>query len=137
MINVDDIRRLLNSSIPDATLAKETGLTRQTINNLRNGRRSLEGMSIKTASVIQKYCDEYVSYSFECSEVLSEAIEDYDEFGDVKVAGVLDDVKGHEVIVDYFIFGEDDVDRAFNENVKVKLMMMSNLIAALKEQNEL
>ena len=47
IINTDQIQDLLNQQIPDLTLARETGVSRQTIFNLRKGNSSLEKCGLK------------------------------------------------------------------------------------------
>ncbi len=88
IINTDDIKNLLNQNIPDLTLARETGITRQTIHNLRKGNSSFEKMWIETAIKLQTYVDKNVHYSFDSDGLLEEAIADYKDFGDEPVLAV-------------------------------------------------
>lgn len=135
IINTDDIKNLLDQNIPDLTLARETGITRQTIHNLRKGNSSLEKMWIKTAVKLQAYVNENVHYSFDSDGLLEEAKADYEEFGDEPVLAVYRSHQGHEFIVDYVmsVNGAYEADQ-LNEGEKLKPMRMGRLVALLKKQ---
>ncbi len=138
IINTDDIKNLLNQNIPDLTLARETGITRQTIHNLRKGNSSLEKMWIETAMKLQNYVDENVHYSFDSDGLLDEAKSDYEEFGDEPVLAVYESHQGHEFIVDYemSVNGAYEADQ-LREGEELKPMKMSRLVMLLKKQTEI
>jgi DNA-binding XRE family transcriptional regulator len=138
IINIDDIKNLLNQNIPDLTLARETGITRQTIHNLRKGNSSLEKMWIETAIKLQSYVDSNVHYSFDSDSLLEEAKADYEEFGDEPVLAVYENHQGHEFIVDYVmsVNGAYEADH-LREGEKLKPMKMGRLVMLLKKQTEI
>lgn len=138
IININDIKNLLNQNIPDLTLARETGITRQTIHNLRKGNSSLEKMWIETAVKLQTYADENVHYSFDSDGLLEEAKADLAEFGDEPVLAVYESHQGHEFIVDYemSVNGAYEADQ-LNEGEELKPMKMSRLVMLLKKQTEI
>lgn len=138
IINTDDIKNLLDQNIPDLTLARETGITRQTIHNLRKGNSSLEKMWIETAVKLQAYVDENVHYSFDSNGLLEEAKADYEDFGDEPVLAVYENHQGHEFIVDYVmsVNGAYEADQ-LNEGEELKHMRMSRLVMLLKKQTEI
>ncbi|MEK1422303.1 hypothetical protein HCY87_04815 [Limosilactobacillus fermentum] len=138
IINTDDIKNLLDQNIPDLTLARETGITRQTIHNLRKGNSSLEKMWIETAVKLQAYVDENVHYSFDSNGLLEEAKADYEDFGDEPVLAVYENHQGHEFIVDYVmsVNGAYEADQ-LNEGEKLKPMKMSRLVMLLEKQTEI
>lgn len=138
IINTDDIKNLLDQNIPDLTLARETGLTRQTIHNLRKGNSSLEKMWIETAVKLQAYVDENVHYSFDSNGLLEEAKADYEEFGDEPVLAVCQSHQGHEFIVDYVmsVSGAYEADQ-LNEGEKLRPMNMGRLVMLLEKQTEI
>lgn len=138
IINTDDIKNLLDQNIPDLTLARETGITRQTIHNLRKGNSSLEKMWIETAVKLQNYVDENAHYSFDSNGLLEEAKADYEEFGDEPVLAVYENHQGHEFIVDYVmsVNGAYEADQ-LNEGEKLRPMKMSRLVMLLKKQTEI
>lgn len=138
IINTDQIKGLLNQNVPDLTLARETGITRQTIHNLRKGNSSLEKMWIETAIKLQNYVDSNVSYSFDSDGLLDEAKADYEEFGDEPVLAVYKSHQGHEFIVDYVmsVNGAYEADQ-LNEGEKLKPMKMGRLVMLLKKQTEI
>lgn len=138
IINTDQIQALLNQQIPDLTLARETGVSRQTIFNLRKGNSSLEKMWIETAIKLQNYVDSNVSYSFDSDGLLDEAKADYDDFGDEPVLVVYKSHQGHEFIVDYVmsVNGAYEADQ-LNEGEKLKPMKMGRLVMLLKKQTEI
>ena len=138
IINTDDIKNLLNQNVPDLTLARETGITRQTIHNLRKGNSSFEKMWVETAVKLQNYVDSNVHYSFDSDGLLEEAIADYEEFGDEPVLAVYENHQGHEYIVDYVmsVNGTYEADQ-LNEGEKLKPMTMGRLVTLLKKQTEI
>lgn len=138
IINTDQIKDLLNQNIPDLTLARETGITRQTIHNLRKGNSSLGKMWIETAIKLQNYVDNNVHYSFDSDGLLEEAKADYEEFGDEPVLAVCESHQGHEFIVDYVmsVNGAYEADQ-LNEGEELKPMKMSRLVSLLKKQTEI
>lgn len=138
IINTDDIRNLLDQNIPDLTLARETGITRQTIHNLRKGNSSIEKMWIETAAKLQAYVNENVHYSFDSNGLLEEAKADYEEFGDEPVLAVYRSHQGHEFIVDYVmsVNGAYEADQ-LNEGEKLIPMRMGRLVRLLKKQTEI
>lgn len=138
IINTDQIKDLLNHNIPDLTLARETGITRQTIHNLRKGNSSLGKMWIETAIKLQNYVDNNVHYSFDSDGLLEEAKTDYEEFGDEPVLAVYENRQGHEFIVDYVmsVNGAYEADQ-LNEGEKLKPMRMGRLVTLLKKQTEI
>lgn len=138
IINTDQIKDLLNQNIPDLTLARETGITRQTIHNLRKGNSSFEKMWIETAIKLQTYVDKNVHYSFDSDGLLEEAIADYKDFGDEPVLAVYENHQGHEFIVDYVmsVNGAYEADQ-LNEGEELKPMTMGRLVMLLKKQTEI
>lgn len=138
IINTDDIRNLLDQNIPDLTLARETGITRQTIHNLRKGNSSLEKMWIETAVKLQTYVNENVHYSFDSNGLLEEAKADYEDFGDEPVLAVYQSHQGHEFIVDYVmsVNGAYETDQ-LNEGEELKPMRMGRLVTLLEKQTEI
>lgn len=138
IINTDQIKDLLNQNIPDLTLARETGITRQTIHNLRKGNSSLEKMWIETAVKLQNYVGSNVHYSFDSNGLLEEAKADYEEFGDEPVLAVYQNRQGHEFIVDYVmsVNGAYEADQ-LNEGEKLMPMTMGQLVMLLKKQTEI
>lgn len=138
IINTDQIKDLLNHNIPDLTLARETGITRQTIHNLRKGNSSLGKMWIETAIKLQNYVDNNVHYSFDSDGLLEEAKADYEEFGDEPVLAVCESHQGHEFIVDYVmsVNGAYEADQ-LNEGEELKPMKISRLVSLLKKQTEI
>ncbi len=103
IINTDQIKDLLNQRIPDLTLARETGITRQTFYNLRKDRSNLDKMWLGTAAKLQSYIDNNVHYSRSDDGLLDEAKADLTEFGDQPVLAVFEEQRGHEFIVDYML----------------------------------
>ena len=138
IINTDQIKDLLNQNIPDLTLARETGITRQTIHNLRKGNSKFEKMWIETAVKLQNYVDSNVHYSFDSDGLLEEAIADYKDFGDEPVLVVYENHQGHEFIVDYVmsVNGAYEADQ-LNEGEELKPMKMGRLVMMLKKQTEI
>lgn len=138
IINTDDIRNLLDQNIPDLTLARETGITRQAIHNLRKGNSSLEKMWIETAVKLQAYVNKNVHYSFDSNGLLEEAKADYEEFGDEPVLAVYRSHQGHEFIGDYVmsVNGAYEADQ-LNEGEKLRPMNMGQLVMLLKKQTEI
>lgn len=138
IINTDQIKDLLNQNIPDLTLARETGVSRQTIFNLRKGNSSLDKMWIETAIKLQTYVDKNVHYSFDSDGLLEEAIADYKEFGDEPVLAVYENRQGHEFIVDYVmsVNGAYEANQ-LNEGEKLKPMRMGRLVMSLRKQTEI
>lgn len=138
IINTDDIQNLLDQNIPDLTLARETGITRQTIHNLRKGKSSLEKMWLETAAKLQNYVDSNVHYSFDSDGLLEEAKADYEDFGDEPVLAVYRSYQGHEFIVDYVmsVNGAYEADQ-LNEGEKLIPMRMGRLVMLLKNQTEI
>lgn len=138
IINTDDIKNLLNQNIPDLTLARETGVSRQTIFNLRKGNSSLDKMWIETAIKLQRFVDKNVHYSFDSDGLLEEAIADYKDFGDEPVLVVYENHQGHEFIVDYVmsVNGAYEADQ-LNEGEELKPMKMGRLVMLLKKQTEI
>lgn len=138
IINTDQIKDLLNQNIPDLTLARETGITRQTIHNLRKGNSKFEKMWIETAVKLQNYVDSNVHYSFDSDGLLEEAKADYEEFGDEPVLAVYKSHQGHEFIVDYVmsVNGAYEADQ-LREGEELKPMRMGRLVALLKKQTEI
>ena len=138
IINTDQIKDLLNQNIPDLTLARETGITRQTIHNLRKGNSSLGKMWIETAVKLQTYVDKNVHYSFNSDGLFEEAIADYKEFGDEPVLAVCESHQGHEFIVDYVmsVNGAYEADQ-LNVGEKLKPMRMGRLVSLLRKQTEI
>ena len=138
IINTDQIKELLNQNVPDLTLARETGITRQTIHNLRKGNSSFEKMWIETAIKLQNYVDSNVSYSLDDDGLLDEAKADYEEFGDEPVLAVYENHQGHEFIVDYVmsVNGAYEADQ-LNEGDELKPMRMGRLVTLLKKQTEI
>lgn len=138
IINIDDIKNLLNQNIPDLTLARETGITRQTIHNLRKGNSKFEKMWIETAAKLQNYVDSNVHYSFNSDGLLEEAKADLAEFGDEPVLAVCESHQGHEFIVDYemSVNGAYEADQ-LNEGEELKPMKMGRLVMLLKKQTEI
>ena len=138
IINTDDIRNLLDQNIPDLTLARETGLTRQTIHNLRKGNSSFEKMWIETAVKLQNYVDNNVHYSFDSDGLLEEAKADYEDFGDDPVLAVYQSHQGHEFIVDYVmsVNGAYEADQ-LNEGEELRPMRMGRLVMLIKKQTEI
>lgn len=138
IINIDDIKNLLNQNIPDLTLARETGITRQTIHNLRKGNSTFEKMWIETAIKLQTYVDKNVHYSFDSDGLLEEAKADYEDFGDEPVLAVYENHQGHEFIVDYVmsVNGAYEADQ-LKAGEKLKPMRMGRLVTLLKKQTEI
>lgn len=138
IINTDDIKNLLNQNIPDLTLARETGITRQTIHNLRKGNSSLDKMWLETAAKLQNYVDNNVHYSFDSDGLLEEAKADYEEFGDEPVLAVYQSHQGHKFIVDYVmsVNGAYEADQ-LNEGEKLRPMTMGRLVMLLEKQTEI
>lgn len=138
IINTDDIRNLLDQNIPDLTLARETGITRQAIHNLRKGNSSLDKMWLETAAKLQNYVDSNVYYSFDSDGLLEEAKADYEDFGDEPVLAVYENHQGHEFIVDYVmsVNGAYEADQ-LNEGEKLIPMKMGRLVMILKKQTEI
>lgn len=138
IINTDQIKDLLNQNIPDLTLARETGITRQAIHNLRKGNSKFEKMWLETAVKLQNYVDSNVHYSFDSDGLLEEAIADYKEFGDEPVLAVCESHQGHEFIVDYVmsVNGAYEADQ-LREGEELKPMTMSRLVMLLKKQTEI
>lgn len=138
IINTDDIQNLLDQNISDLTLARETGITRQTIYNLRKGNSSLDKMWLETAVKLQNYVDSNVHYSFDSDGLLEEAKADYEEFGDEPVLVVYQSHQGHEFIVDYVmsVNGAYEADQ-LNEGEELKPMRMGRLVMLLKKQTEI
>lgn len=138
IIDTDDIQNLLDQNIPDLTLARETGITRQTIYNLRKGKSSLDKMWLETAVKLQNYVDSNVHYSFDSDGLLEEAKADYEEFGDEPVLAVYKSHQGHEFIVDYVmsVNGTYEADQ-LNEGEKLRPMRMGQLVMLLKKQTEI
>lgn len=135
IINTDQIKDLLNQNIPDLTLARETGITRQAIHNLRKGKSKFEKMWLETAVKLQTYVDKNVHYSFDSDGLLEEAKADYEEFGDEPVLAVCESYQGHEFVVDYVmsVNGAYEADQ-LNVGEKLKPMRMGRLVALLKKQ---
>lgn len=138
IINTDQIKDLLNQNIPDLTLARETGVSRQTIFNLRKGNSSLDKMWIETAAKLQAYINSNVHYSFDSDGLLEEAIADYKDFGDEPVLVVYENHQGHEFIVDYImsVNGTYEADQ-LKVGEKLKPMRMGRLVTLLKKQTEI
>ncbi|WIU42475.1 hypothetical protein LFP01_00025 [Lacfervirus LFP01] len=138
IINTDQIQDLLNQQIPDLTLARATGVSRQTIFNLRKGNSSLKKMWLETAVKLQNYVDSNVHYSFDSDGLLEEAKADYEEFGDEPVLAVYESHQGHEFIVDYVmsVNGAYEADQ-LNEGEKLRPMTMGRLVMLLKKQTEI
>lgn len=138
IINTDDIRNLLDQNIPDLTLARETGITRQTIHNLRKGNSKFEKMWLETAVKLQSYVDNNVHYSFDSDGLLEEAKADYEDFGDEPVLAVYKSHQGHEFIVDYVmsVNGTYEADQ-LNEGEKLMPMKMGRLVMLLEKQTEI
>lgn len=138
IINTDDISNLLGQNIPDLTLARETGITRQTIHNLRKGKSNFEKMWIETAVKLQNFVDKNVHYSFDSDGLLEEAIADYEDFGDEPVLVVYENHQGHEFIVDYVmsVNGAYEADQ-LNEGEELKPMQMGRMVMLLKKQTEI
>lgn len=138
IINTDQIKELLNQNVPDLTLARETGITRQTIYNLRQGNSKFEKMWIETAVKLQTYVDKNVHYSFDSDGLLEEAIADYKDFGDAPVLVVYENHQSHEFIVDYVmsVNGAYEADQ-LNEGEELKPMKMGRLVMLLKKQTEI
>ena len=138
IINTDQIKDLLNQNIPDLTLARETGVSRQTIFNLRKGNSNLGKMWLETAAKLQTYINNNVSYSLDDDGLLDEAKADYEEFGDEPVLAVYKSHQGHEFIVDYVmsVNGAYEADQ-LNEGEKLKPMKMGRLVMLLKKQTEI
>lgn len=138
IINTDDISNLLGQNIPDLTLARETGITRQTIHNLRKGNSRLEKMWLETAAKLQNYVDKNVHYSFDSNGLLEEAKADYEEFGDEPVLAVYQSHQGHEFFVDYVmsVNGAYEADQ-LNVGEKLKPMRMGRLVMLLEKQTEI
>lgn len=138
IINTDQIKDLLNQNIPDLTLARETGITRQTIHNLRKGNSSFEKMWIETAIKLQTYVDKNVHYSFDSDGLLEEAIADYEEFCDEPVLAVCENHQGHEFIVDYVmsVNGAYEANQ-LSEGEELRPMTMGRLVMMLKKQTEI
>lgn len=138
IINIDQIKDLLNQNIPDLTLARETGVSRQTIFNLRKGNSNLDKMWLETAAKLQAYINNNVSYSLDDDGLLDEAKADYEEFGDEPVLAVYKNHQGHEFIVDYVmsVNGVYEADQ-LNEGEELKPMRMGRLVMLLKKQTEI
>lgn len=138
IINTDQIKDLLNQNIPDLTLARETGVSRQTIFNLRKGNSSLDKMWIETAAKLQAYINSNVHYSFDSDGLLEEAIADYKDFGDEPVLVVYENHQGHEFIVDYImsVNGTYEADQ-LKVGEKLRPMKMGQLVMLLKKQTEI
>ena len=138
IINTDQIQDLLNQQIPDLTLARATGVSRQTIFNLRKGNSSLKKMWLETAVKLQNYVDSNVHYSFDSDGLLEEAKADYEEFGDEPVLAVYKSHQGHEFIVDYVmsVNGAYEADQ-LNEGEKLIPMRIGRLVMLLKKQKEI
>lgn len=138
IINTDDIQNLLDQNIPDLTLARETGITRQTIYNLRKGNSSLDKMWLETAVKLQNYVDSNVHYSLDSDGLLEEAKADYEDFGDEPVLAVYKSHQGHEFIVDYVmsVNGTYEADQ-LNEGEKLIHMRMGRLVMLLEKQTEI
>lgn len=138
IINTDQIQDLLNQQIPDLTLARATGVSRQTIFNLRKGNSSLDKMWLETAVKLQNYVDSNVHYSFDSDGLLEEAKADYEDFGDEPVLAVYKSHHGHEFIVDYVmsVNGAYEADQ-LREGEELKPMTMSRLVMLLKKQTEI
>lgn len=138
IINTDDIRNLLDQNIPDLTLARETGITRQAIHNLRKGNSSLDKMWLETAAKLQNYVDSNVYYSFDSDGLLEEAKADYEDFGDEPVLAVYENHQGHEFIVDYVMSVNGTYEaNQLNEGEELKPMKMGRLVMLLKKQTEI
>ena len=138
IINTDQIQDLLNQQIPDLALARATGVSRQTIFNLRKGNSSLDKMWLETAVKLQNYVDSNVHYSFDSDGLLEEAKADYEDFGDEPVLAVYKSHHGHEFIVDYVmsVNGAYEADQ-LNEGEKLRPMKMGQLVMLLKKQTEI
>lgn len=138
IINTDQIKDLLNQNIPDLTLARETGVSRQTIFNLRKGNSNLDKMWLETAAKLQAYINSNVHYSFDSDGLLEETKADYEDFGDEPVLAVYKSHQGHEFIVDYVmsVNGAYEADQ-LNEGEELKPMKMSRLVMLLKKQTEI
>lgn len=138
IINTDQIQDLLNQQIPDLTLARATGVSRQTIFNLRKGNSSLDKMWIETAIKLQTYVDNNVHYSFDSDGLLEEATADYKDFGDEPVLAVYENHQGHEFIVDYVmsVNGAYEANQ-LSEGEELKPMTMGRLVMMLKKQTEI
>ncbi len=138
IIDTNQIQALLNQQIPDLTLARETGVSRQTIFNLRKGNSNLKKMWIETAIKLQTYVDKNVHYSFDSDGLLEEAKADYEDFGDEPVLAVYKSHQGHEFIVDYVmsVNGAYEADQ-LNVGEKLKPMKMSRLVSLLRKQTEI
>ncbi|MDO5375985.1 hypothetical protein [Staphylococcus rostri] len=50
-----EIEKLLESNISGYKISKETGVSQGRISDLRNGKRSLDGISLGTAEKLYKY----------------------------------------------------------------------------------
>lgn len=136
IINTKDIEKLLRMPIPDLTLERETGVTRQTIFNARKGNTSLDKMWLGTAKKLQKWIDENMQFQDDCTGLLEEAKSDLIEFGDTQVLVVLENRSGHDYIVDYVIPIDDGYSVSDLKNGdKIKVSMMSDLVNQLSEQN--
>lgn len=138
IINTDQIKDLLNQNIPDLTLARETGVSRQTIFNLRKGNSNFNKMWLETAAKLQAYINNNVSYSFDSDGLLEEAKADYEDFGDEPVLAVYKSHHGHEFIVDYVmsVNGAYEADQ-LNEGEKLRPMKMGRLVMMLEKQTEI
>lgn len=137
IINTEDIERLLRMPIPDLTLEREAGVTRQTIFNARKGNSNLDKMWMGTAKKLQKWIDENMQFTYVCSEVLDDAKGDREENGNVNVLAMLKSIEGHEVIYDYL---QADAFRQFGPTDlevgdKMEFMTIDQLIDKLEEQN--
>lgn len=68
IINIEEIKKLIeDQDITAYSISKETGITRQVIQNYRNGEADIMNMSLKNAGALQRYIDRrdgHKSYSF-------------------------------------------------------------------------
>ena len=56
---IKEIEKLFNSNITDYRIAKDSGVALSMIQNYRNGSRSIENMTLKTAEKLCKYIERY------------------------------------------------------------------------------
>lgn len=56
---IKEIEELFNSNITDYRIAKDSGVSLSMIQNYRNGSRSIENMTLKTAGKLCKYIERY------------------------------------------------------------------------------
>ena len=76
---------LMNKAIPAYTLEAETGMSRMTIGNIRNGKAKVENITLKNLKAIQKWIDDgNYTFSYDYSDLLDEVLAD-------KVEGLFDD----------------------------------------------